>query len=56
MAASDDPGREARETKIGSYAVPDWMLRVRLPLQLLFIGWVYQAACSGTGSLVRLDG
>lgn len=28
---------------IGSYSVPSWLLWARLPFQLLFVGWVYQA-------------
>lgn len=27
---------------IGGYALPAWMLWARLPLQLLFIAWVYR--------------
>ena len=31
-------------------------LGLPVPTQLLFIGWLYQPACRGKGSLVRLDG
>lgn len=37
---------------LGGYAVPLWMLWARLPLQLVFIGWVYQA-CLATNPASR---
>jgi uncharacterized membrane protein len=33
--------------EIGDRAVPQWLLWVRLPLQPLFIAWVYVACCRG---------